>query len=271
MSPSTPAATSIPRWPKITVALHADGSGRLTIDGRDEDLSAGDIDDTRRIVLERVAATALTVGRPVRLHSSDPDGRWELAVHPDGQVDELAAHPATAAVAPAPELDTVAAAVRAPQPSAHSTPPARQRRRSPVRAAVALALLAVLASAAALVLTNGPATVVRGSAPITPINDTAPPDEAGRAAVVASGYEAAQRRQAAREQRRRRAALQQRVAARQARERRAARRRATARRAASRRRSAPAPQPARTTRPAPRAAREFAPAPPPACGEFDLC
>lgn len=278
MSPP-PTAPGVPRWPKISVALHGDGSGRLTIDGRDERLTAGDIDAARSIVLERVVATAVTVGRPVRLHSTDPDGQWELAVHPDGRVDELAAHPVVPAAVSAPDTHAVVTApARARQPIARSSPSVRRGRRVAVRAAAALALLTGLTSAAALVLTNGPATVVHRSTPITPINGTSMPDEVNRAAAVASGQRATQRRQAAQQKRREREALQRRVAARQVRERRAARRRAAARRsarnarlAATRRRpSAPASRPARASPPAPRAAPQFT-APQPACGEFDLC
>lgn len=291
MSPPTRTATGIPRWPTISVVLNTDGTGRLTIDGRDERFTAGDIDAARSIVLERVIATAATVGRPVRLHSTDPDGQWELAIHPDGRVDELAAHPAPPAAAAAPDTHAVVPPVRARQPIARSTPSARRGSRVAVRAAAALALLTGLASAATLVLTNGPATVVRGSTPITPItpiNAASTPDEASRAAAVASGQRATQRRQAAEQKRRQREALQRRVAARQARERRAVRRRAAARRAArraarnarraaARRRSSPpasrparANPPARRPAPAPRAAPEFT-APQSACGEFDLC
>jgi len=90
---ASPTASDVPHWPKITAILNADGSGRLTVNGVVQDLAPGDLDAARGHVLERVIATADSVGRAVRLHSTDPDGQWELAVHPDGHVDELAAHP----------------------------------------------------------------------------------------------------------------------------------------------------------------------------------
>jgi len=89
------AASQIPRWPKSSAILNDHGSARLTINDKPEDLTADNVDSARQIVLERVTATALEVGRPVRLTSTDPDGVWELAVHPDGTVQELAAHPTT--------------------------------------------------------------------------------------------------------------------------------------------------------------------------------
>ena len=91
MSPSTTArpGTEIPRWPKISVTLNADGTGLLTNQGRDHRLNAADIDAARADVIARVVATARSLERPVRLKSTDPDGEWELAVHPDGTVTEL--------------------------------------------------------------------------------------------------------------------------------------------------------------------------------------
>ena len=97
MKAASRSASDVPHWPKITAILNADGSGRLTVNGVVEELAPGDLDIARGHVLERVAAAAASVGRAVRLHSTDPDGEWELAVHPDGHVDELAAEPIEAA------------------------------------------------------------------------------------------------------------------------------------------------------------------------------
>ena len=127
-APSPPTGGSeIPRWPTITARLHADGSGHLTIDGRDEQLAAGDLDAARATVLERVTATAATVARPVRLHSSDPDGDWELAVHPDGHVDELAATPTPTRAAVTP---TQRRCAKRPRAAAAPPAPLRARRRA---------------------------------------------------------------------------------------------------------------------------------------------
>jgi hypothetical protein len=273
--PPDPAADGIARWPKIAVTLNDDGTGRLTIDGRVEDISAPDVDAARVIVLERVTATARTVGRPVRLQSSDPDGQWELAVHPDGHVDELDARPASA---PPP----VAAPASLPRvtPRAH----AGLGRRGLVRLTVALAIVIGAGSVATLVVTNGPATVVEKTTPAPPRARPAPPTTSDRAAEIAAAQRAAARREAARARREHRA-VEARVAARQARERRAARRRAAARRQAAqaRRRAALARKrakaPPRPTSRAPQRPVPVAPPPPPppppparpACDDFDLC
>lgn len=94
MSRPAPAPPGVARWPKISASLNADGTGRLTIDGHDQQLEAPDIDTARATVLERVTRTAARLDRPVGLTTTDPAGEWELAVHPDGSVDELAARPA---------------------------------------------------------------------------------------------------------------------------------------------------------------------------------
>ena len=98
MPPTGPAAPTVARWPKFSATLDADGTGVLTIDGRDHPLDAAHIDAARAAVLERVTKTAVELERPVRLTTTDPDGEWELAIGPDGSVRELAAQPA----APAP-------------------------------------------------------------------------------------------------------------------------------------------------------------------------
>ena len=280
MPPPAPAATEIPRWPKITATLNADGTGVLTIDGRDQPLEGADVDTARSVVLERVAATAATVGRPVRLHSSDPDGDWTLAVHPDGRVDELAARPA----AVAPVMPAVAVAGSPPRPVGRAAvrsmrPPGSRRRRLAGRVAAGLGLLAGIAVVLALLITNGPATVVRDQTPRMPTRSAPPATDKARDTVAVAAHRARQAVDRARQ----RATLRRSVAARQARQRRAARRRAAARRSAPNARRATAParrraRPARRTSPPPAPARTTPPARPapatsasPQCGEFDLC
>ena len=195
---ATPVASDIPRWPATSVLLNADGSGRLTIDGRVEDLAAGDLTASRAHVIQRVVDTADGLGRPVRLTTTDPDGEWELAIHPDGQVEELAARPAAeplaAPVAPAPPASASAASTPPPPPPIPAPPPpdvfahddidlparaetrrveraprtprparpatSRTSRRTAARLGAALALLVAIASAVAIIVTSGPDTVV---------------------------------------------------------------------------------------------------------------
>lgn len=116
-SPTQPVAREIPRWPATTAVLNADGSGRLTIDGRREDLPRGDLTASRELVKQRVTGLAEDLGRAVRLTSTDPDGEWQLAIGPDGSVRELAAQPAPLAAAPP------VAAPALPEPPATTTVP----------------------------------------------------------------------------------------------------------------------------------------------------
>jgi hypothetical protein len=336
-TPTQPVASDIPRWPATTAVLNADGSGRLTIDGRREELPAGDLAASRELVKHRVTDLAQDLGRPVRLTSTDPDGEWELAIAPDGGVRELAAQPGppaapsvaappvpeptaapSAAVSPngapaptpyppldvglEPKVPTVPLTRRArpPAPLSRSqrkwagTPAPLRRPGRPVALAVALAVLVCLASATALLVTNGgPDTVVStpDGTPAPAISDRH--ENVAPAAIAAARRKGEQRRAAAAiaDRRAARRALQRRVSARQAHERRAARRalqrrvaarQARERRAAARRAATP---PASTpTRPAPRvtppprpaAVTPLPPPPPPRprprpCGEFDLC
>ena len=265
--------SDIPRWPKTTAELNADGSGRLTIDGRAEQLDAPDIAAARGVVLERVTATATSIGRPVRLTSTDPDGQWELAVHPDGQVDELAGRP----VAPTP------GAARPAPVSAHRGARAPLTREGGRRGRVARRLLgagavaALLGSAVAVVMatTGGedkPSAAPRVSAPAV---KTTP-----AAVALAKQRDEAQQRAAAKDRRERaikKRAVTRRAAARRGavRAKRAARRRAARRRAIAARRRAPTarqPAPAAPAQPAPQRPAPPPPPPPAApCGEFDLC
>lgn len=275
MPSPAPARTEIARWPKITATLHPDGAGTLTIDGRAHELEAGDLDASRTTILKRVTATAATVGRPVRLHSTDPDGDWELAVHPDGRVDELA-------TLAAPDTPPPPAAARAARQARRAAPAARGRLAR--RLLAAAALLIGVAAGAAVFMTNGPATVVSTSpSPRTP----ATPQVVVRENVQHVAAAALTRARATRHRqpvaRARRSAVRHRRAIRQARAQRAARRRAVAQRlarsarpaAAARRRPAATAQPRASAVPTspPARARPSAPPPPPParCGEFDLC
>lgn len=262
-SHAAPIASEIPTWPKTGAFLNADGSGRLTIDGRSEELPAGDIAASRALVIERVTATAQSVGRPVRLNSSDPDGEWELAVYPDGHVEELAGR----AAAPQPEA-------RAPAPpgvpvgraTAPRTPP---RGRFARRVAAALAVVVLIASGVAVVA----ATTDGGEDATEPVPTIAAPaiDVKAISAMIAKAKREAQQRADA-QQLRRRAAEQRAAASRRAAAQRAARRREARRRAAARRRDPAAARPTRPPAPAvPQRPVSPQPPPPSDCGQFDLC
>lgn len=273
MSRSSPVVSDIPRWPKTTAELNADGSGRLTIDGRAEQLDATDIAAARAVVLERVTTTATSIGRPVRLTSTDPDGEWELAVHPDGQVDELAGRP----VAPAPGAARPARVSAQRGARAPLTRGGGRRGRVARRLLGAGAVVALLGSAVAVVM----ATTGGEDKPSAAPRVTAPAVKTTPAAVaLAKQRDEAQQRAAAKDRRDRavkKRAVTRRAAARRraVRAKRAARRRAARRRAiATRRRAGTARQPAPAAPAQPAPQRPAPPPPPPLaapCGEFDLC
>jgi hypothetical protein len=228
---------------------------------------------------------AKKLGRPVRLTSTDPDGTWELAVHPDGHVDELAAHASPWPVTPFPAAVSAGTDER---PLARGHVP-RVTARMAARGAVLCALVLVIASVAIVATGGGPAKVVKPSVPAVPpapavMPAAPPPDREGPAAVAVPREQQAAVRLALERERRaqaaltnrlpdrvrgrraaaaRRAAADRRVAAgrraaarRAAADRRvAARRRALARRTALRQRRAAAAR---------RRARRQAPPPPPA-------
>lgn len=126
------SATQIPRWPLITAEINADGHVNLVMPDGAHTLEVADVADARSQIVQRAAAYGRdTLRRPVRLHASDPQGAWALAVHPDGtveeierlEVDELAAAQLDHAPTPDPEqaappLRAVASALNSPSPHA---------------------------------------------------------------------------------------------------------------------------------------------------------
>lgn len=85
------AVDEVPTWPVAAATVHSDGSATLTINGNEREIEAADAagarEQIRRLVIEELA---IELGRPVRLHTIDPDGSEGLvAVAPDGSVIEL--------------------------------------------------------------------------------------------------------------------------------------------------------------------------------------
>lgn len=286
MSDKTPPPGRVPQWPKTTAILYGDGTGELTINGVTEPIAAADINLARGVVLQRVAAYARDdLHRPVRLQTHDPDGQWELAVHPNGDVDELASEPTNADAATAPVRVPRRRTVVTPTPPARAPRRGtRQPRRRLIEAAVALLLMAAIA--AVLVLGSGsdptpqratvsvaaPTTTVAPGA-IKAIIDAQRAKAAAHDAAVAKARHARfVRRQAAAHRR----AVQRRVERKRALERKRAKARAAARaRARARRQAAARPRPAAPVAPRPVTPRPPPPPPPPAqspvCQEFPPC
>lgn len=139
----------IPHRPKIAAILYDDGSGRLLVDGAAEDFTAGDVESVRAVAMARVRILAGELGRPVRMIAVDPAGERELAVHPDGRVEELA--PVVAAVE-VPRAEPAARTAPSPRPASASIN--RSRRRAAPRIAAILLVLTAAVSATALAMSG---------------------------------------------------------------------------------------------------------------------
>ncbi len=82
--------TPIPSYPVLCVDVHQDGNAHANVAGRHIDYPAAPAADTRAAVTQYAAELATTLGRPIRMTTTDPHGTWQLAVHPDGTVTDLA-------------------------------------------------------------------------------------------------------------------------------------------------------------------------------------
>jgi MinD-like ATPase involved in chromosome partitioning or flagellar assembly len=90
------AAPTATGSPTAQVTVGADGTGRVVIDGGAPTvLTGGSVDDARRQVREVIAGAAAALGRPVQVHTSDPDGQWHLLINPDGTLIPLEQGPPT--------------------------------------------------------------------------------------------------------------------------------------------------------------------------------
>ena len=78
--------TPVPDWPHVSAIARPDG-GEVTINGTSFPVAGGSVAEVRQAILAKVAETAGTVSRPVKVVATDPDGSWPLVVHPDGRVE----------------------------------------------------------------------------------------------------------------------------------------------------------------------------------------
>jgi pSer/pThr/pTyr-binding forkhead associated (FHA) protein len=83
-------STFIPAYPRLDAILRADATGELMLNGTSRQLVAPTVEQLRAGIITRCASTASTVRRPVRLHVTDIEGTYSLAIHPDSLVQELA-------------------------------------------------------------------------------------------------------------------------------------------------------------------------------------
>ena len=102
--------------PTITAEVRDDGTGELVVDGVLETIARADLAEAGAEVTARVAALAARLGAPLPMQVRDPDGMWELLVHPDGRVDQAAedevavAPPSTTVPVPGPSAPVSSAA-----------------------------------------------------------------------------------------------------------------------------------------------------------------
>ncbi|PFG45143.1 MinD-like ATPase involved in chromosome partitioning or flagellar assembly [Georgenia soli] len=78
--------TPIPDWPHVSAVARPDG-GEVTINGTSHPVTGDSVATVRQAILAKVAETAQSVGRPVKVTATDPDGTWPLIVHPNGHVE----------------------------------------------------------------------------------------------------------------------------------------------------------------------------------------
>ncbi|PFG44944.1 MinD-like ATPase involved in chromosome partitioning or flagellar assembly [Georgenia soli] len=80
--------TPVPDWPHVTAIARPDG-GEVTINGTSHPVTGDSVATVRQAILAKVAETAQSVNRPVKVNATDPDGTWPLIVHPDGHVEAI--------------------------------------------------------------------------------------------------------------------------------------------------------------------------------------
>ncbi len=75
-------------FPKINAVLRTNGTGEVTINGTSHAIEAADEAAVLNDVLRLITETAVQLGRPVRVSTTDPDGQGLIIVSPDGVVSE---------------------------------------------------------------------------------------------------------------------------------------------------------------------------------------
>ncbi|MFC9335930.1 chromosome partitioning protein ParA [Arthrobacter sp. NPDC057009] len=75
-------------FPKINAVLRTNGTGEVTINGTSHAIEAADEAAVLTDALRLITETAVQLGRPVRVSTTDPDGQGLIIVSPDGVVSE---------------------------------------------------------------------------------------------------------------------------------------------------------------------------------------
>lgn len=116
-----------------------DGSAIVTLDGQPQKIIGADLEDARRKVANLVVEHAAATGEVVDFVTTEPNGTWEMIVHPDGTIHEKpepvaspylrpTAHEAPSE--PAAHANTADAAEVAETPQEEATPTRRAMRES---------------------------------------------------------------------------------------------------------------------------------------------
>ncbi|MBG6191718.1 MinD-like ATPase involved in chromosome partitioning or flagellar assembly [Arthrobacter sp. CAN_A212] len=78
-------------FPHVRAIVRANGTGEVVISGNSRPIDAPDETTLRREAMTIVIDLAGVLSRPVRVYTEGPEGDGELVVHPDGDIDEIAA------------------------------------------------------------------------------------------------------------------------------------------------------------------------------------
>ncbi|WP_040281334.1 hypothetical protein [Tessaracoccus massiliensis] len=65
-----------------------DGSAIVTLNGQPQKVIGASLEDARRKVASIVVDHAAATGEVVEFITTEPDGTWEMIVHPDGTIHE---------------------------------------------------------------------------------------------------------------------------------------------------------------------------------------
>ena len=78
---------TVPGWPRVLARLSADGAGVIHVDDEEHRLHSPDLAAARSKTVALVRLLVATpLARPVRVDTEEPDGAWQVIVHPDGVV-----------------------------------------------------------------------------------------------------------------------------------------------------------------------------------------
>ena len=74
-------------------AIFADGTAHLVGPDGVHDLDAAGVEEARQLVVERLTQAARAAGGLLLAMTTGPDGRYDLQVHPSGDIDVLDPRP----------------------------------------------------------------------------------------------------------------------------------------------------------------------------------